>query len=486
MLKNIIGREKEKQYLNQIFKSKEAEFVAIYGRRRVGKTFLIREFFEGKGLFFELVGQKDVGLRQNLENCCQSIQEAFQPKLPLKQPNSWKKAFYLITKLIESQAKNRKIFIFLDELPWLATRRSGLIQALDYEWNIKWSRFKNLTLIVCGSAASWVIDNLINAKGGLYNRITRIIHLQPFSLKETSKFIHSLGVNLKSLQILDLYMVMGGIPHYLRQVKKGLSSVQIINESCFDRDGLLFSEFSRIFKSLFDQAELHDNIIREIAKKRSGVSREELLESLGLKSGGTFRKRLNELIESGFVTEYIPFGKSKKDYYLKIIDEYSLFYLRWIEPIKNKITMGTDPNYWQNMFNNPKYNSWSGYAFEAVCMKHTSQIIKSLKLEGLSMGIGSWRYIPPVKSKEIGAQIDLLIERTDNCINLCEIKHTNKLYSITKEYAKNLANKILMFEKRTKTNKQIFLTMITTRGIKKTIWSDDLVDSEVILDDLFT
>jgi len=485
MEKNIIGREAEKRTLEQILNSPNAEFLAIYGRRRVGKTHLIREFFEGKGLFFELTGQKDAGLKTQLQNCYRSIQEIFKPQLPLKIPESWKDAFYLLTKLMESQPEKEKKIVFFDELPWLSSRRSGLLQALDYEWNHKWSKLNNCVLITCGSAASWVIDNLINAKGGLHNRITQIINLRPFSLSESDQYLRSRGIRLKKHQLLDLYMVMGGIPHYLNLVAKGKSSVQITNELCFQEAGYLYSEFPRLFKSLFDQAEVHHRIIREIVKKRNGISRNDLLQATGIKTGGTFRKRLNELKESGFIGEYVPYGKSKKTFFVKVIDEYTLFYFHWIEPIKNQMAIGYNPNYWLNAFKAPKYQSWSGYAFEAICMKHIAQILACLKLDGLSIEIGSWRYIPPVKSKEKGAQVDLLIDRTDNCINLCEIKYSNKIYSITKDYAKNLANKITVFSEKSKTKKQIFLTMITTMGIKKNIWSEDLVSSEILLADLF-
>jgi AAA+ ATPase superfamily predicted ATPase len=224
---NIIGREREKKKLSKILSSGEPEFLAIYGRRCVGKTFLIHEFFHNKGLYFELIGQKDAVLIMQLENFYQAIQETFQPKLPIKKPDSWKEALSILTTLVEAQPAKKKIILFFDELPWLATKRSELLQALEYEWNRKWSRNNNLKLIVCGSAASWVIENLIQAKGGLHNRITATIHLQPFTLNESSRYLKSRGAQLKPLQILELYMAIGGIPHYLRQVEKGKSSTQI-------------------------------------------------------------------------------------------------------------------------------------------------------------------------------------------------------------------------------------------------------------------
>jgi len=481
----LIGRVNEQNKLDHLLHSNEAELLAIYGRRRVGKTFLIREFFKGKGVFFEIVGQKNASYKTQLENFYQSIYETFLPDLPIKKPESWKEAFSILTTLVKYHPKKNKIILFFDELPWLATKRSGLIEALDYEWNSQWSRIDNLILIVCGSAALWILEKLINAKGGLHNRITDTIHLHPFSLYETDLYLKSRGIRLKPMQTLELYMVMGGIPHYLRQIKKGKSSTQQINSLCFHKDGFLFSEFNRLFESLFDCSDIHNTIIREIAKKRNGISRNDLLTATGLSSGGTFKKRIMELKESGFIEEFVPFGKKKKEVMIKIVDEYTLFFLNWIEPVFNKGTIKYHPNYWFNMSSTPSYKIWSGYAFEAICMKHINYILQRLEINHMAGEIATWRYKTSSKSDSIGAQIDLVIDRNDNSINICEIKFSNTNFIIDKDYARKLMNKISVFEKQIQTNKQIFLTMITTLGIKKNLWSEDLVDSEVVLDDFF-
>ncbi len=480
----VIGRKNEKKKLLSILNSKQPEFLAIYGRRRVGKTYLISEFFKGKGLYFETTGQLQAKLSDQLENFTKSLEDVFYQGLEIKRSNTWKDAFEQLKNAIDRQGQKRqKIILFIDEVPWFATKRSGFISALEYFWNTWASRQKNVKLIVCGSASSWILEKLINAKGGLYNRVTQTIHLQPFTLGESVFYLKSRGINLKPMQVLELYMVMGGIPHYLGQVQKGKSSTQTINSLCFSKSGFLFSEFSRLFRSLFDHSETHNKIVREIAKNHNSISRDKLLKATGHTSGGGFNKRLRELKEAGFIDEFIPYGKSKKDFVIKIIDEYTLFFLQWIEPIQTISSLGT-PNYWLNISRGSKFNVWAGYAFEAVCIKHIYQIIKALELENMVVGVGRWHYTPPKKSKEIGAQIDLLIDRTDNSINICEIKYSNKKYLIDKKYAKNLANKIKVFEEKTKTKKQIFLSMITTSGIKRSIWTEDLVDSEVLLDDL--
>jgi len=397
-------------------------------------------------------------------------------------PLTWKEAFSILTILIQ-KCRGQKITLFFDELPWLATRRSGVLEALDYEWNSNWSQISDLKLIVCGSAASWMLDKLINAKGGLYNRITDVIYLKPFSLGESNSYLKSKGIKLSAMQVLELYMVMGGVPHYLNQVEKGRSSAQIINSMCFNEAGLLFSEFNRLFESLFDNSEDHYKIIRKISKNGNSMSRNELLMETGHKSGGGFKKKIQELKLSGFVQEFVPYGKKSRDVAIKIIDEYTLFFLQWIEPIQLKTPMGSS-KYWINAFKQPNYRIWSGYAFEAVCMKHIDNILKAIEIENVAGEIGNWRHISRKGSKQAGAQIDMVIDRVDNSINVCEIKFSNEEYIITKDYAKKLLHKKDLFENVAKPKKQIFLTMITTMGVKKNLYSDDLVDSEVTLKDL--
>lgn len=483
-MNEIIGREKEKKILANILTSKGPEFLAIYGRRRVGKTFLIRNFFKKKGLYFEVTGQYKTSYKQQLENFYNALLKTFQITKSIPKPASWKEALSLLTFLIKAQTGGKKIILFFDELPWLATQRSGLLQAIDYEWNVEWNNVKNLKLIVCGSAASWVLDNIINATGGLHNRITNTIHLKPFNLGETERYIKNKGIRLKPIQIMELYMVMGGIPYYLNQIEKGKSAAEIISKVCFNEDGLLFSEYDRVFRSLFKNSDIHLKIIQEIVKKRNHIMRQELINAGGFSSGGGFHDKIKELTSSGFIQEFVPFGKKSRDTVIKITDEYTLFFLEWIKPIKTKGLI-VNPDYWLNASMQQKYKTWTGYAFEAVCIKHVRQIIKRLGIENVAGEVGKWHFLPAAGSKEAGAQIDLIIDRFDGCINICEVKFSKIKYAIDKKYARNLLNKIDVFEEKTGTKKQIFLTMITTMGLKKTMYSEDLVHSEVEMKDLF-
>jgi AAA+ ATPase superfamily predicted ATPase len=478
------GRENEIKILENIWNSKEAEFVAIYGRRRVGKTFLIREVFSSKEIYFEIAGIKDGKQKEQLDNFIEGFSKTFYKGAPLEKPTTWRAAFELLTKEIEALPRSKKIVIFLDELPWLATRKSHLIQELDHFWNSRWSRLPNLKLIVCGSAASWILENLIHAKGGLHNRITKTILLEPFSLHETKIYLKKRGIHLNDKQLLDIYMVMGGVPHYLRQIQKGKSATQNINELCFHKDGLLYTEFKKLFKSLYDDSDTHLSIIREVAKHRYGIDRTQLLEKIKMQSGGTFNKRLSELEEAGFIQKFIPYGRKRKDYYYRIYDEYTLFYLTWIEPFSQKSAGQTKGIYWPSKSKTSAWYSWAGYAFEQICFKHVENIRIALGLDKIVCEIGNWRYTPPKGQDKAGAQIDLLLDRDDGVISIIEIKYSEGEFVIDKPTAKNLSNKIEVFENNMAKNKQIFLVMVTTVGLKKNMWSEDLVHNVVLLKDI--
>jgi len=427
-MENVFGRERELKVLQNIWDSGEAEFLALYGRRRVGKTFLISEFFSAqKGIYFEVTGAKDGNMKEQLRNFIDAFSKCFYKGVSLQIPKNWHGAFKLLTDEMEKQSKNTKIILFFDELPWLATKRSRLLQAIDHYWNTVWSRNKNIRLVVCGSAASWVLKNIINARGGLHNRVTYKLHLQPYNLNQAKSFLHSRGIKLSNKQILDIYMVTGGIPFYLKQIKKGRSCVQNINDMCFDTNGILFTEFEDLFKSLFDAHEANLTIVREIAKKRTGISRTKLLEQLDMKSGAYFNKKIEELVAAGFIQKFVPYGKRAKNQYYRIIDEYTTFYIKWIKPLTANPRM-IRKQYWQYVSQTPTYKTWAGYAFEEICYKHINQIAHALDLDHVGWLAGTWK----IDDVDGGAQVDLLFDRDDGIIMLGEIKCRNKQFVIEK------------------------------------------------------
>lgn len=480
----IIGRKLELEKLKNVLNSKKAEFMAIYGRRRVGKTYLVSNFFGNKGVFFELTGLKNGNLARQLGNFAQSLGNTFYAGADLKRSYSWQQAFEKLTAEFAKISNNKKIILFFDELPWLANKRSGFMQSLDYMWNKYWSRDSRIKLIVCGSAASWMIENLINAKGGLYNRVTSIMLLKPLNLSETNQYLLHNNIKLTERQLLEIYMVMGGIPHYLNQLEKNKSAVQNINNICFKEDGVLFLEFDRIFASLFSHYEQNKLIVLEISKHQQGVSRDKLLNGVGLSSGGGFNRRIAELEASGFIQTFIPYGRDKKDQYFRIVDEYTLFYLRWISQIKEGAKLNLGRSYWQTKVDTPAWFAWAGYAFENVCYKHIPSVLRNLDLDNISCEISSWRQTVKPKSHARGVQIDLIIDRSDDVLMLGEIKFTKDPFAIDKEYALNLKNKIEVFSQYFKTKKNLQLLIITSAGLKRSIWTEDLVNAHITATEL--
>lgn len=481
----LIGREEELNRLEDFYQSPKAEFLAIYGRRRIGKTFLIQQFYERMpGVAFHVTGLKDGTLREQIENFTRVIGKTFYQGAELKSKNQWLGVFDQLTDAMNKLPKNKKIILFFDELPWMVTRRSKLIQALDHYWNRYWSIDQRIKLVVCGSAASWMLENLIHNKGGLYNRITYQIELEPFTLNESKKFLSKKGIKFNNEQLLKIYMALGGVPLYLDQIKKGLSADQNIDILCFTKRGLLFNEFKNLFSSLFGQQDISEELVRLIANHRYGISQIDLMRRSSKAVGGRLKKRLQELEDSGFIESFLPYQYKGRGIYYRVLDEYTLFYLKWIDPIANSIKRrDKEKGYWLSKQKSGSWESWSGYAFEAICYSHITQIRKKLNISPGSE-IASWRYVPKKGIDESGAQIDLLFDRDDGVITICEIKYTKEPFSIDKSYYKNLMNKVNTFKEKTHTKKQIFIVMLSANGIKKTLYSEEYVVDVVTLEDL--
>lgn len=468
----IIGREKEIQKLDSLLESKEADFLAIYGRRRIGKTFLIEQHFK-KQLCFQLVGQKDGTLREQLRNFDHALGKRSRKKRHC--PGSWQEAFQQLEAHLRTLSGKSKRVVFLDELPWLASPRSRFLQALDHFWNSFLAKDPRFILVVCGSAASWMIAKVINQKGGLHNRITSRIKLEPFTVAESERFLKARGVKLTQYDQLTLAAVMGGVPHYLKEVESGQSAVQAIDATCFQKAGLLRDEFNRLYHSLFDHSQRHIDLVRELARHPQGLTRMDLTKVY--KTGGRLSNTLSELEEAGFISIVNPFGKSERDAIYRLTDEYSLFYLKWIE---GKAGTGS----FAKKFNTPAWRAWSGYAFESIALKHIRHIISGLGIAKIETQHCSWVHRPN-KTFPKGAQVDLLIDRADRSINLIEIKFSEGPYTINKAYAEELRRKIQVFKDVTGTKKNVFLTFLTTHGLTENAYATELVDASITADCLF-
>lgn len=476
-MEKLIGRKAEINILKEALTSNEAELVAVYGRRRVGKTFLIGQVYS-RNLICEFSGVHNALVHEQLDNFRNVIAKALNSPIPPAIPKNWTEAFRLLINFSEPLLKKQKAVIFFDEFPWLSSPKSGFLSAFEYFWNSWGSKQENLIVAICGSAASWMIQNVVNNKGGLHNRITRRMRLLPFTLYETSAYLKTKSVNLDQYQILQVYMALGGIPHYLKEIKKGESATQIIDKLCFTKDGLLVNEFKNLYSSLFEMADRHIAVVKALAAKSSGLTRNEIISECGLVSGGGTTKLLDELMESGFVSIYLPFQKNVKESIYKLADEYSLFYLKFIEHSR-----ATGQGTWMKKASSQSWKSWSGIAFESICLKHTVQIKQAIGISGIYTEESAWRFAPGKLGK--GAQVDLLLDRQDVCISICEMKFANEEYAISKSYATELQDKLNIFKSETKTKKTLFLTMVTTYGTKDNIYKTGLVQNEVTMDDLF-
>lgn len=477
-METLIGRTVEKKILTTALNSGEPELIAVYGRRRVGKTFLIRSIYKDN-IIFEFSGVHSATMNQQLQNFANAMQTATGSAVPLAVAPNWIQAFFQLQTILTPQLEKGRSVIFFDEFPWAHTPKSGFLEAFDHFWNSWCTKQDNLVVVICGSAAAWIIRNIVNNKGGLHNRISQKIRLLPFCLSETEVYLKSRRINLDRYQIMQIYMAMGGIPQYLKSIKPGQSAAVAIEELCFSKDGFLKGEFNNLYQSLFDKAENHMNVIKALAAKGKGLTRNEIINSCSLSSGGTTTKLLEELVESGFITAYIPFNKNVKESIFKLTDEYSIFYLKFMN-VRTSIAEGV----WQKISAGSSWKIWSGFAFESICLKHTGQIKNSLGIAAVSTEESVWRYNPG--KGEYGAQIDLLIDRKDSCINICEMKYSLSEFTIDKAYASELKTKLDVFKTRTKTRKSLFLTMITTQGVKQNDNYLNLVQKELTMDSLFT
>jgi len=473
--KDIIGRVEEKKTLKQAMESDQSEMIAIVGRRRVGKTFLIRNYFRSK-IDFEITGIQNGTLAEQLQNFTNTYIDYSTSQKKIERPANWIDAFRILIQYLKKKKLKRKRVVFIDELPWIASARSGFMKALDNFWN-SWANKNDIILIICGSAASWMIRNVVHNKGGLHNRITGLITLSPFTLSETEAFLKKKKIILNRYQIVQIYMAIGGIPLYLDKLQAGKSAAENIDLLCFQKSGFLRDEFDKLYESLFSNAANHVTIIKTLAKKWKGLTREELISLSGLSDGGRINRILNELSSSGFIDSYLPFQKKKKDKLFRLTDEYSLFYIKFIA------TSRVGPQYWLKLSQSQKWKSWAGYAFESLCIKHTAQIKNALGISAIYTETGS--FIVKGKSSQKGTQIDLLIDRNDGVINLCEMKFYEGPFSITKSYAQNLREKITIFKEKTSTRKQIFITMVSSFGISENKHSLGLVHHDLTLNDLF-
>lgn len=477
----IIGRKKEIKELQELFNSGKAEFVAVYGRRRIGKTFLIDEAMKGK-ITFRHAGLSPID-KANEKNSLKNQLKHFYLSLQLhgmkksKCPTTWMEAFFLLSKFLETKDNGGRQVIFLDELPWLDTPRSGFITAFEGFWNTWACHRNNIMLICCGSANSWMLNNLVNNHGGLYGRTTYEIKLSPFTLNECEEYYQTKGIRFSRYDITQGYMALGGIPYYLGYMQKGLSLAQNVDQLFFSQNAKLREEYDRLFASVFSNPEEMKRIVNILGTKHIGYTRKELSNVLHISSGGNLSKMLGALIASDFIESYIPFGYSKREEYYRLVDPFCLFCQKFVNGRKH-----SDDDFWMHNVDSPAINIWRGVAFEEVCFIHVAQIKKALGISGVSSEQSAWS----AKGDEIndGIQIDMLIDRKDNVVNMCEMKFYNEEFSVSKAYYSTLAHRQNTLAATLSRKKVIHSTLITTYGLTYNEYSSGF-QQVITLDDLF-
>ncbi|MBQ8989105.1 MAG: ATP-binding protein [Prevotella sp.] len=477
----IIGRKQERGELLELYNSDRAEFVAVYGRRRVGKTFLVDETL-GNRITFRHAGLSPIDengkqnlMKDQLKHFYHSLLSQGMKKS--HQPTSWLEAFYMLEMHLQNIDNGSRQVVFIDELPWMDTPRSKFITALEGFWNGWACHRHNLMLVVCGSANSWMLDNLVNNHGGLYGRVTYEIRLMPFTLKECEAFFQSRSIRMSRYDIVQSYMMLGGIPFYLNYFKKGLSLAQNIDRLFFAPNAKLRDEYDRLFASVFSNPDEMKRIVVCLSTRHAGYTRQEILKKAKIDDSGSATKMLKALEASNFILKYQPFGKGKREECYKLTDSFCLFFLRWVE---GHNSMNSD--FWMLNQASPSVSSWRGIAFEEVSLSHIQQIKAALGISGVSSEQSAW--VVKGDDEKEGAQIDLLISRKDNVVNMCEMKFYGEEFTVTKAYERKLAHRQILISEMVSRRTVIHPVLITTYGLTYNEYSGAFAQT-LTIDDLF-
>ena len=483
----FIGRDNEKIDLETAIESDKSEFIAVYGRRRVGKTFLIREVCN-YSFAFEHTGIKTVkgecgqddspksdGMKYQLAEFAESLRRYGLNKV--KRLTSWREAFFKLSELLEKRPAGRKV-VFLDECPWMDTPRSDFLSALDHFWNGWCTMRKDIVLIICGSAASWVVGQIDGDVGGLHNRLTRHIYLRPFNLGECKRFAEAKGLVMTKTQILECYMIFGGVAYYWDLLRKDQGLAQNIDRLLFARGGALADEYHHLYRALFRKPEPYMAVVRALGTKKCGMNRDEIIAETGLVGNGKLTEVLRTLEQCDFIRAYSLPNKAKNDRIFQLIDNFTLFYFKFMDGVVNPM-----PNFWSAAEQTQAVRIWCGHAFERVALQHIDQIKAKLGVSGVITRVFGWRY-NAADDGDAGTQIDLVIDRDDRVTNLCEVKYRKGEFAIDDKYDLHLQSRRETFIEETGTSNAVHLTMITVNGVRRnSYWND--IQSEVTLDDLY-
>lgn len=470
----LIGRDAEIKHLESIALSKEAEFVVVYGRRRVGKTFLVNTFF-GDKYTFKLTGLAKKSKREQLANFTVSLNR-YGSGSKYKKPRTWYEAFNMLRDMLEQVRVKGKRVVFIDELPWMDSRGSNLVSALEHFWN-DWAVTQNdLILVVCGSATSWITKKILKNRGGLHNRVTQKIYIRPFTLAECKEYLRSRDIIMEDKEIAECYMIMGGIPFYLKNIRRGASLSQNVDEMFFADKGRLDDEFTSLYTSLFQKSDNYIKVVQALSTKNKGLTREEILKATKLKNNGHFTTILQDLTNCDFIRSYRGYGNKSKMSIYQLIDPFSLFYYKFI-----KSNGKTDKAFWQYQIGTRQHDTWAGLAFEQLCLNHHKQIEQALGIAVISTKVYSWT---APQAAEEQAQIDLIIKRADKVINVCEMKFYDGDYVVKKKDHDDIERRVRAFRAANEIRQAIHPVLVITYGLAKNQYSS-IFQNVVTLKDLF-
>jgi len=473
-MEKIIGRDTEISKLRSLAESSHSEFLALYGRRRVGKTFLVNQVFNNQ-FAFKMTGVIEGSLKDQFTAFSDAMEE-YGYEMP-QQPSGWMQAFIMLKNALKKSIKpEERCIIFIDELPAMDAENSNVAGAVGYFWNNWASLQDNVTFIICGSATSWMITNVIDSKGGLHDRLTEEMPIHPFCLHEVESYLEEHQFVWNRQLTLQTYMVFGGIPYYLSLLDKNESLVQNIDRLFFNRDTKMRREFRRLFNTLYKNPERYIEIIKALSKSRNGMTREQLAAELKCANNGHLGDKLEDLVYCDLIRKNIVREKEikSKDAIYQLCDFFCLFYLNFVDRAK------IETDYWAHHINTPEVNTWMGLTYERICMAHIPQIKRALRIDGISTLNYSWRS----KTSKPAVQIDIIIERADRIVNVCEVKYSQDRYELDKSEYDKINRRRNTFIKETGLRHTSWLTMITTEGLTKGMYSE-MIQSQVTLDDLF-
>lgn len=463
----MIGRKKEIRELENAYSGRESEFVAVYGRRRVGKTYLVRETFSER-MVFQHTGLKNKPTAIQLDRFRQSLEENGLPGCGVLK--NWYKAFDALKTVIAASKRPKKV-VFLDELQWMDRPNANFVSALENFWNGWASARKDVLLIVCGSASSWILRKIVYNKEGLHNRVTYRIPLRPFSLAECEAYAKDRRLEFTRRQLAELYMILGGVPYYWHFLERGKSVAQNIDEMFFSKSDKLEGEFGELYASLFQSPDPYIRLVTALATKKVGMTRDALSAASGVAESGKMTQCLDDLDRCGFIRKYTPLGKSNRGSVYQLMDNFTLFYFSFMVSGRSG-----DRQYWSKLQSTRTHSTWAGLAFERLCLQHVDQIKRALQIGGVITNEHAWY--------SSAAQIDLLIDRDDGIINLCEMKFAEGVHAISRQESEAVRRKKLVLKEETATKKAVYVTYVTTEGLKRNSYAND-IQSEVTLDDLF-